>query len=535
VVRRRIRSRARCEGATQMDKRTLIALGVFTALLLAYQVWLYFYGQPKGQDTTQTSGSQAPETLRVQPSLSQAPDTLARPGPETAEAEPTVSLADEGLVRVETPRFTIELTRRGGRIHSLTLKGFKGPDRKENRVVLLRPGSEFMATWFDHGLYCTSPDSTFLVDDGRNLVLSFEGPEGKKIYTFSEGYTFSVWIEGPDTSRLYLRPSLAVTEANRHDDIAEHHFIYQRNGKVFSEPISKVLGPGKGTPGDNIGWFATRSKYFLFACVLEEGKLKSLFATAENDTSMKLEAVLAKTPLSFLVYAGPFDYDVLRKVGYGLEESYSFGFWLIAPFARLIFILLRWFYWLIPNYGWVILIFSLVMKIAFSPLSYKTYKSMKKMQDLKPKLEALQAKFKDKPEELNKATMELYRGEKINPLSGCLPVLLQLPIFWALYQVLRTTIDLRAAPWIFWIQDLSAKDPFYILPIVMGGISLLNGFLQPSADRQAKMMSALMAGVFTFIFLNFPSGIVLYWLSYNLYSIAEQAIFRKMLTKKPGA
>jgi YidC/Oxa1 family membrane protein insertase len=175
------------------------------------------------------------------------------------------------------------------------------------------------------------------------------------------------------------------------------------------------------------------------------------------------------------------------------------------------------------------------MKIAFSPLSYTTYRSMKKMQDLKPKLEALQAKFKDKPDELSRATMELYKSEKINPLSGCLPVLFQLPIFWALYQVLRTTIDLRAAPWILWIQDLSAKDPYYILPIVMGGVSLLNGLLQPSADRQAKLTSALMAGVFTFVFLSFPSGIVLYWLSYNLYSIAEQAIFRKLLMKKPEA
>ncbi|MGB9590388.1 MAG: membrane protein insertase YidC, partial [Candidatus Hydrothermia bacterium] len=271
-----------------------------------------------------------------------------------------------------------------------------------------------------------------------------------------------------------------VTEADRTKDINEHHFIYQRNGKVSSESIKKVLGPGKGTPGDNIGWFGARSKYFMFMCVLQEGSLKSLVATAESDTGMKIEATLAKTPISLLVYAGPFDYDVMRKTGYGLEESYSFGFWLIAPFARLIFILFRWLHWLIPNYGWVILIFSLVMKIAFSPLSYKTYKSMKKMQDLKPKMDALQAKFKDKPEELNRAVMELYKGEKVNPLSGCIPVLLQLPIFWALYQVLNMTIDLRAAPWIFWIHDLSAKDPFYVLPIVMGAISLLNGLLQPS-------------------------------------------------------
>ncbi|MEO0250044.1 MAG: membrane protein insertase YidC [candidate division WOR-3 bacterium] len=513
-----------------MNKRTWIALGVFAVLLVAYQVWIYFSGRSKGQ------APMTADTTQVQPSVSQAPaDTGAKPPPETTKPEPAPSFADEGLIKVETPRFNVELTRRGGRIYSLTLKGFKGPDRKENQVNIIRPGSEFLATWFDHGLYCASPDSVLSVEEGKDITLTFEGPEGKKFYTFSGGYTFSVWIEGPDTSRLYLKPALSVTEADRTKDIAEHHFVYQRNGKVASESIKKVLGPGKGTPGDNLGWFGTRSKYFLFACVLEEGALKSLAATAESDTVMKIEATLAKTPVSLLVYVGPFDYDVLRRVGYGLEESYSFGFWLIAPFARLIFILFRWLHWLIPNYGWVILVFSLAMKLAFSPLSYKTYKSMKKMQDLKPKMEALQAKFKDKPDELNKAVMELYKGEKVNPLSGCIPVLLQLPIFWALYQVLNMTIDLRAAPWIFWIQDLSAKDPFYVLPIVMGAISLLNGFLQPSADRQAKLTSALMAGVFTFIFLNFPAGIVLYWLSYNLYSIAEQAIFRRMLKKKPEA
>jgi len=520
-----------------MNKRTWIALGVFAVLLVTYQVWIYFSGKPKSQaprtqDTTQVqpSVSQAPGTTQTQ-----APDTATKPAPETTVAEPAPSFAAEGLVRVETPRFTVELTRRGGRINSLTLKGFKGPDRKENQVNIVRPGSEFLATWFDHGLYCTSADSVLGVGEGNDLTLSFEGPEGKKFYTFSDGYTFSVWIEGPDTSRLYLKPSLAVTEANRKDDIAEHHFVYQRNDKVFSESIKKVLGPGRGTPGDNLGWFGTRSKYFMFACILQEGELRSIAATAESDTGMKVEATLAKTPLSLLVYVGPFDYDVLRRVGYGLEDIYSFGFWLIAPFARFIFLVFRWMHWLIPNYGWVILVFSLVMKVAFSPLSYYTYRSMKKMQDLKPKMEALQAKYKDKSEEMNKAVMDLYKGEKVNPLSGCFPVLLQLPVFWALYQVLRTTIDLRAAPWIFWIQDLSAKDPFYILPIVMGGISLLNGFLQPSTDRQAKLTSALMAGVFTFIFLNFPAGIVLYWLSYNLYSIAEQAIFRRLLKKKPEA
>ncbi|MEO0146058.1 MAG: membrane protein insertase YidC [candidate division WOR-3 bacterium] len=511
-----------------MNRRTWIALGVFAALLVAYQVWLYLSAKPKPQVPP------ANDTTQLQPSVSQAPDTASPAAPETTSAEPGPSFADDGLITVETPRFTVELTRRGGRIHSLTLKGFKGPDRKENKVNIIKPGSEFLATWFDYGLFCTSPESRFELGEEKNLTVAFEGPAGKKLYTFSGGYTFSVWIEGPETSRIYMRPSLAVTEANRVDDIHEHHFIYERNGRVFSEPIRKVLGPGKGTPGDNLGWFGMRSKYFLFACIIQDGGLKSLAATAESDTGMKVEAQLAKTPLSLLIYAGPLDYDVLKGVGYGLEDSYSFGFWLIAPFARLIFLLFRWLHWLIPNYGWVILVFSLAMKLAFSPLSYKTYKSMKKMQDLKPKMEALQAKYKDKPDELNKAIMELYKGEKINPLSGCFPVLLQLPIFWALYQVLRTTIDLRAAPWILWIQDLSSKDPFYILPIVMGAISLLNGLFQPAADRQAKLTSALMAGVFTFIFLNFPAGIVLYWLSYNLYSIAEQAIFRRML-KKPEA
>ncbi len=527
-----------------MDKKTWIVLIVFSVFLFGYQGFLMWQKGKKPREPQKTQA--AADTLAGKSqqvpaeSLSQKPQEMktASPAqPETSRTTQVSSPEDSGFVVVSTQSYTLRLYKIGGAIESMTLYGFKNAQRDADSVVVIKHGSSYLATWFDYCLHYTGSDSLFKLAENDTLRLEFSGPEGAKFYTFyGTGHTFSMWLEGPDTAHMFMAPSLAITEKDPKLDLKEHAFVYYRNDKMHREPVSKVKGPGKGTPGDGVKWFGLTGKYFMFACIVQDGALKSLEATTQDrsDTTMKLEAVLNKTPLSLTVYAGPIDYDVLKDVGYGLEDTYNFGFWLIAPFARFIFVGFRLLYKIIPNYGWVILLFSLLMKVVFSPLSFKMFKSMKKMQDLKPKMDALQKKYKDKPEELNRAIADLYKEQKVNPLSGCFPMLLQLPIFWALYQVLRTTIDLRAAPWIFWIQDLSMKDPYYILPVVMGAVSLANGLLQPQADKQAKWTSAAMAGVFTFIFLNFPAGIVLYWLSYNIYSIGEQYIFRRML-KKPEA
>jgi len=164
-------------------------------------------------------------------------------------------------------------------------------------------------------------------------------------------------------------------------------------------------------------------------------------------------------------------------------------------------------------------------------LTYQSYIAMKKLSKIQPKIQKLQVIYKDDPEKLQKEILRIYQEENVNPLSGCLPLIIQLPIFFALYQVFITSIDFKNAPFILWIKDLSSKDPYFILPILMTLISLINSIIQPSVDKNSKMIGIIMSLIFLLIFLTFPAGLVLYWLSYSLFSILEQFIFKKFLLK----
>jgi YidC/Oxa1 family membrane protein insertase len=235
----------------------------------------------------------------------------------------------------------------------------------------------------------------------------------------------------------------------------------------------------------------------------------------------------------YMLYAGPKDIDQLAALHLGLEHIVDFGFFSII--ARPIFWLLKFINSFIGNYGWSIIILTIVLRIPFIPLLNKGQKSMKKLQELQPKMAEIKEKYKKDPQRMQREMMELYKRYKVNPMGGCLPMLLQIPFFFALYKVLLVSIELRGAPFILWIHDLSVKDPYYVLPIVMGITMLAQQKMTPtSADpSQAKIMM-FMPVIFTFMFLNFSSGLVLYWLVSNLLSIVQQ-FFVNMAVKKEKA
>jgi YidC/Oxa1 family membrane protein insertase len=233
----------------------------------------------------------------------------------------------------------------------------------------------------------------------------------------------------------------------------------------------------------------------------------------------------------FALYLGPKDMGDLEKGKGELGRVLSFGFW--DPVAKPMLFILKLFYKFIPNYGLAIIFLSVLIKVVFWPLTHKGQKSMKEMQKgmqaLQPKLAELKEKYKNNKDELNRRTMELYKTHKVNPLGGCLPLLIQFPVFIALYRVLLSSIELRHAPFIsFWINDLATKDPTYISPLVMGASMFVQQKMTPTAGdpTQAKMM-LLMPIVFTFMFLNFPSGLVFYWLVSNVLSIGQQYYINK--------
>ena len=225
-------------------------------------------------------------------------------------------------------------------------------------------------------------------------------------------------------------------------------------------------------------------------------------------------------------YIGPKDYKLLQALGNGLDRSVDFGFF--SPLAKYADSALGYFYGLTGNYGTAIIILSVLLQILMFPLSWKSYKAMAVMKKIQPEMQAIQAKYKADPKRMNSEVMELYKRHGTNPLGGCLPMLAQIPIFFALFTALRNSWPLHGAPFIFWIKDLSAKDPYYVLPLVMGGIMFLQQVMTPqTGDKAQAAMMKWMPVVFTFMFLSFPSGLVMYWLINSVWGFAQTMILQK--------
>ena len=248
-----------------------------------------------------------------------------------------------------------------------------------------------------------------------------------------------------------------------------------------------------------------------------------------RDISVALEMPIANYGSitdSFTLYIGPIDYKRLDEYQIGLHELASLGWVIIKPFSIAIIWLLPKIYSVIPNYGIVIIIFAFLIKLVTYPLSRKQNLAMARMKDLQPKMKALQEKYKNDPQRLNKEMMKLYKEAGANPLSGCLPMLPQLPLFFALFTVFRTTIEFRGASFIGWISDLSTPDPYYILPIIMVIVMFVQQKMTMT-DPKNKMLTYLMPLFFGYISLNFPAGLVLYWTAFSLLSYAETLIIRR--------
>ncbi|MGW8369966.1 MAG: membrane protein insertase YidC, partial [Gammaproteobacteria bacterium] len=228
------------------------------------------------------------------------------------------------------------------------------------------------------------------------------------------------------------------------------------------------------------------------------------------------------------LFVGPKLQDQLEDTAHGLKLTVDYG--MLTVIAQPLFWVLRWLHKLTGNWGWAIILLTVLIKLAFYKLSETSGRSMAKMRKMQPRIKHLQERYADDRQALSKAMMELYRKEKINPASGCLPILIQMPVFIALYWVLLESVELRQAPWMLWIDDLSVRDPFFILPILMGVTMLIQQRLNPAPPDpvQAKIMMALPI-VFTVFFAFFPAGLVIYWFTNNLLSIAQQWRINKVV------
>ena len=327
-------------------------------------------------------------------------------------------------------------------------------------------------------------------------------------------------------------------------------YSFFKNQKVEKKDLggtgSSGCTPGCGTKNRNIQpfefsdkgelkWFAFEGEYFT-ALLISPPSQTSLSLLVKGDEKNLLKANLINAPVSippkqaikvpFQIYLGPKEIDRLKELGADAEKLVDFGWFTIVAKPLLWFLKLT--NKITGNFGIDILILSILIKIIFIPLTQISMKSMKEMQKVQPEMSRIKEQYKNDKARLQQEIMLLYKRRKINPMSGCLPMVIQIPVFIALYNALQYTIEMRHAPFFLWIQDLAAKDPIYITPLIMGATMVLQQKMTPTAadPTQAKMF-LLMPVMFTFLFLNFPSGLVLYWLVNNVLSIAHQYYMNK--------
>ena len=285
------------------------------------------------------------------------------------------------------------------------------------------------------------------------------------------------------------------------------------------------------------GWVAMVQHYFITAWIPPADELNNFTLRKLSNQDMYLLSFTG-APISIPVgesanykasfYIGPKDQDALIGMAEYLDRTLDYGFlWILA---EPIFKAMKMIHSVIGNWGWTIILLTLGIKLILYPLSAASLKSMAKMRNLQPQMLRLKELYGDDRQKMSQETMSLYKKEKVNPAGGCFPMLLQMPVFISLYWVLMESVEIRHAPWIFWIQDLSAKDPYFVLPIIMGASMLFMQKLQPAPTdpMQAKIMQ-IMPIAFTFLFMGFPSGLVLYWTVNNLLSMAQQWFVNRQL------
>jgi YidC/Oxa1 family membrane protein insertase len=563
-----------------MEKRALIALALSFVVFMAF---IYFGEKLK---TPAPSSPQTQTAAKPAAPAPAPPPVAARSAPSAPQPVRPPAARPAKDVVVDTPLYRAVFTELGGRLKSFQLKKYKdrmpfeplyhfklGPvgfeverylspeTAKIGPKDMVREGGAnelpLTVSWESKTLnvagmeLCEASTSGLNLKDGDKSTLKFTcvSPEGLtfvKTFTFkanSYGFDLAVQLTNHTKQPLEGQINLDLSENFAGEEASTSHFL-GFNGSINNKLHDLKSGDLKEpqTFTGKVEWAGLDEGYFMMAMIPESAKS---WVTLSEPPKAPMVASL-RTPVeslapgqaaqfSYLLYFGPKNLDDLKPLG--LDRAVNFGWFDFVgkPFLNF----LNWLNSYTHNYGWTIVIFTILLRIVFWYPNHKSYKSMKDMQKLQPKVAKIREKYKDDKEAMNKELMGLYRTFKVNPMAGCLPMVLQLPVFIALYNVLGYAIELRHAPFIptlpftniVWLADLSAKDPLLITPLVMGATMFIQQKMTPSAGdpTQAKMMMFLPL-IFTFMFLNFASGLVVYWLMNNVLSIGQQYYTNKYLT-----
>ncbi len=441
--------------------------------------------------------------------------------------------ADQETIVVDRRHIRVVLSSFGGSVQSFYLKDYDIDIVPQGKNLFISPLEDSMNNIANFN-YAIADDS---------IIFEYKNAERRvvKTYRFDNDYGFTLRVSSNnEPHKLSLKSGLNVTETkNRGDDLRNF------NAYIKDEKLNNVTKKIKDTfeyDGD-FDWFALRNKYFILM-INNNAQIDNLVFYKLPDDKGKTETENASfgcyymggakdrygaeiqnmTDTDITVLLLPMDYQKLVQYEKGYEEIASGGFW--GPISRVIMAILNFMYSLINNYGFAIMIFAFLIKMIFFPLSRQMVMSQHKMQKIQPELKKIQKKYKGEPQRLNQEMMHLYKTYKVNPLSGCLPLLIQMPIFFALFRTLTTAIEFRQAGFIFWITDLSLKDPYYVLPISMGVMMFVQS-LTTTIDPRQRMMVLIMPIFMVWIFLSLPSGLQLYWFSYNILTLLEHFLIRR--------
>lgn len=573
------------------NKRLLIAAVLSMAVLFLWQMVFPPPEPPPSPRPPAAAASAAAPTATAAP-VSAAPPPAGTvpaalpPAAVAAPVLPAVEAFEERHEVLENDALRAEFTNRGARLVSLRVKGLnKAAGTTDGELELVSPRKESPLPFSLFG-----PEGELLAANSALFVATRETtPEGEKLrflHRDSQGEVEKSFLLGPEgrmeiiiaapaekSFHLLLGPGLrARTVAELASRFELRRAVWSVAAKVDS------LDPGKAKevleiPGEGLNWFGLEDTYFLTALVPLQPVAKVLFrpvllvpageertfdnkpmpappaeiAATDKDLARDfvLEVEAREGRIEATSYWGSKQLDRLTAMPYGLDKTVKLG--MFGFLARPLLYSLQWIHaHVVANYGWAIVLLTVVLKIVLLPLSMSAFKSMRKMQKLNPKMQAVRERWKgklrdkngrfnpDSQRQMNEEIMGLYRAEGVNPAGGCFPMLIQLPVFFAFYSLLSSAVELWHSPWIGWIHDLTAADPYYVLPIVMGVSQIVQQRMTPAPpDPVQKRLMQFLPVVFTIFSLGFASGLVLYWLTNNILTIAQQKLYNSIKDHEP--
>ena len=566
-----------------MDNRRLLI--AFLLSMIVIGVWFWLFPPPKPAPPAPPPAGQTTQTpAPAQPTPSAPVAPGGTPPVATAQTPPppveAVEAAAEERVELQNGRTRAVFTNRGAQLVSMLVPEKESPKAGTLELVRQRAGGAYPYALVTKALQPHPLNNALFraekSADGRSVLFRYGGPLGvaEKRFGFNAKGLLEADVRLPGRADWGMMQGPGIRNLTAEE--MKSRFEHRRAAYKLGEEV-KQLDPAGAfdpveVPGRGLSWIALGDTYFLSAQIpeggldratlqpvmVQTGKDGSTFVPVppkdqmtkeQKDLPREYELVLqpAGDRLTLASYWGSKEYERLKALPYGLEgtvEMGKFGF-----LARPLLAGLHWIYdHVVPNYGWAIILMTVLIKLVLLPVTHKSTMSMRKMQELNPKVQAIRDKYRTKlrdkqgkpnlesQRKMNEEVMAVYKEAGVNPAGGCFPLLLQMPILFAFYSLLSSAVDLRKAPWILWIKDLSVHDPYYVLPIIMGVTQFLQVRMGPQAgDPMQRKMFQLMPLVMTFLFLGFPSGLVLYWLTNNVLTIIQLQVYNRQSQREKEA